>query len=117
MHGEDGHRTHRLFHRAGSIDAELMRRIQWAHHADARDADADIEKVDHAERLEAGAEYRRVIRREPVAVRHLLVADKAQANRHRRASRSTHRLQHLDREAHAVLQAAPILVRPLVAAR
>jgi hypothetical protein len=49
--------------------------------------------------------------------RQLLVADQAHADGACRTDRGAHRLEHLDGEPHAVLEAAAVLVAAPVAAR
>ena len=67
--------------------------------------------------LEPRRDLRGVVGREPAAVARLLVADEADADRDAVADRGAHRLEHLDAEAHAVLERAAVLVGAAVAAR
>jgi hypothetical protein len=59
--GEHRRRPHGGFHGAGRVRREGVRHVQRPHHADAGDADADVEEIDEAARLERGGDRGGVI--------------------------------------------------------
>ena len=116
------HREHRrvptaFFTACGGVHTEQMRRIQWPDHPDARHADAHVQEVDETVLLEPGGDLGGVVRSQTGAVALLLVADQPEPDGDAIADRGPHRRQHLDAEAHSVVEVAAVLVGAAVALR
>ena len=110
MHREHGHVGNRLLHDRGRAHAEQVRRVHRAHHADARRADAHVHEVDETGARQPRRDLGAVVGTEAVPVARFLVADEPHADRDRRTDRGAHRLEHLDREPHAIVERAAVLV-------
>ena len=111
MHREHRNVGNRLLHDRGRAHAEQVRRVHRPHHADARRADAHVHEVDEPGAARAAPRSPRTRRDRGRGRR---AVSSSPTSRTPTATPSTdrgaHRLEHLDREAHAVVERAAVLV-------
>ena len=81
MDGEHRRVAHGLLHRVRGVDAEHVRRVVRAHHADAAEPDAHVQEIDEAQVFVARGDFGSVVGRQPGFVRQLVVAGEPDAHR------------------------------------
>ena len=117
MHRKHRGRAHVLADGPRCVDAEARPRIQGTHHADTGHAHAHVQEVDETSLFEPRRDLTCILGREAHGAE-LLVADQTQADGHALADGLAHGSQHFDGEAHAVLEAASVVVAaPVVSGR